>query len=692
MKKESILLPVSSTTTIVATEMVKKLEHLRIGLEDIKLATSDYYEGSLYCEAPMTFTGKLECIDREYLFGLNTEINDHLPKRIYTVEIEYYTKDEGYMFDTVFEILATCKHRNIQSFLGFCDEGLGMILVFECMSLDKYNSSYYLEKAEFTWENRLKVCLDIAHGLYYLQSGIKDQKMMVIHRNLIIENIRIVDNGMDMWEAYITDFRDAVLQPRNQHDEDLQVDNNREMTFYMDPEYAKSGCVKAESDVFSFGVIMFEILCGMTADDILSKESRQDTRLKHVVGRWLEKGIIKNKVASSLRHENSENAYFLYNGLNKDSLDTFIAIAYRCLAELQNQRPTVEVIIEELEKSLSFQKNYKVGAFRMSFEDIKMATNNFSHAIGEGGFGSVYIGEVAQKHSYGHHTIVAKKLDTSHGQGLPQYYNELQIFYKYNHENVIGLVGYSDETDEKLIVYERAPKGSLDRYLKDVELTWRKRLMICIDIASGLDFLHGGIEGQEVVIHRDIKTPNILLFGDWKAKLGDFGLSLISSIDKDTEYTIDRACGTPGYVDPLYLKTGFLTTESDIYSFGVVLFEILCGKATYKIPNLEGRSLLGFIRQNFEAGQQEEIVFRAIKEEIVPKSLTTFIDIVYKCLDDDRGKIPTSKEVLAQLKKALQFQDEEDPIKTQTARRLQENARDVKNYLSLMTQIREAEF
>ncbi|XP_071719436.1 receptor-like protein kinase HERK 1 [Rutidosis leptorrhynchoides] len=190
--------------------------------------------------------------------------------------------------------------------------------------------------------------------------------------------------------------------------------------------------------------------------------------------------------------------------------------------------------------------------------------------------------------------------------------------------------------------------------------------MICIDVASGLDFLHGGVEGQEVVIHRDIKTPNILLFDDWKAKLGDFGLSLISNIDNDSRYTIDRACGTKGYVDPLYLKSGLLTKESDIYSFGVVLFEILCGRATYKIPNLEGLSLLSFMRQNLEKGNQDEIVFKSIREDIVPKSLTTFVDIVYKCLDDDIAKRPTSKEVLTQLEKALQFQDEEEDIKPLT--------------------------
>ncbi|GKB88513.1 kinase RLK-Pelle-LRR-I-1 family protein, partial [Tanacetum coccineum] len=156
---------------------------------------------------------------------------------------------------------------------------------------------------------------------------------------------------------------------------------------------------------------------------------------------------------------------------------------------------------------------------------------------------------------------------------------ELDILKKYKHENVIGLVGYCGEKGEKIIVYEYASKGSLDRWLRHIDLTWRRRLAICIDIASGLEFLHGTSDvKQEVVIHRDIKTANILLNDDWKAKIADFGLSLISPINQKMNYVIDNAKGTSGYCDPQYITTSMLTKESDIYSFGVLLFEILCGR------------------------------------------------------------------------------------------------------------------
>nr|XP_043608923.1 receptor-like protein kinase ANXUR2 [Erigeron canadensis] len=282
----------------------------------------------------------------------------------------------------------------------------------------------------------------------------------------------------------------------------------------------------------------------------------------------------------------------------------------------------------------------------MSLQDIKLATEYFDNKnrIGLGGFGEVYIGKVPQ--GDGFNTIVAKRLDTSHGQGEKEFRNEIQILFEYKHENIISLVGYCNENDEKVIVYEYASRGSLDRYLKDARLTWMKRLNICIDVATALAFLHGGVRRQAIVIHRDIKTPNILLNDKWNAKLADFGLSLISPINKETGYVIDHACGTEGYLDPLYSESGFLTIESDIYSFGVVLFEIMCG-----------RFLTGVVvKENFEKGKIDDFVFEAIKKQIEPKALIAFKTIAYQCLHEDREKRPTAKEVLEKLEEARKFQ------------------------------------
>ncbi|MFS7990527.1 putative protein kinase RLK-Pelle-LRR-I-1 family [Helianthus anomalus] len=293
---------------------------------------------------------------------------------------------------------------------------------------------------------------------------------------------------------------------------------------------------------------------------------------------------------------------------------------------------------------------------RISIEEIKQATQNFNdvNCIGGGGFWKYYKGNLQD--GDGFKIIVAKRLDTTLDQGDRQLLNELQILLEYKHENVISLVGHCDEEEEKIIVYEYAPKGSLDRYLNDASLTWVKRLNICIDVASALDFLHGGVGKHAKVIHRDVKTANILLNQDWEAKLADFGLSLVSPNIQETDYVIVHVCGTQGYLDPIYNKSGFLTIESDIYSFGVVLFELLCGKSTFAIHEHEGHYLPDFIKKGFEEEKHNELVLEQIREQIVPESLTIFQEIAYQCLHDEREKRPKTKEVLTQLKKALEYQ------------------------------------
>ncbi|XP_076958658.1 receptor-like protein kinase HERK 1 [Bidens hawaiensis] len=278
---------------------------------------------------------------------------------------------------------------------------------------------------------------------------------------------------------------------------------------------------------------------------------------------------------------------------------------------------------------------------RIPLEDIKLATQNFhdDNCIGKEGFEKVHKGNLQDGNDF--NTIVAKQLDTRLDQKEKRFLSELQILWEYKHENIIGLVGYCDEHDEKVIVYTHASRRSLDRYLNDTTLTWMKRLNICIDVASALDFIHGK---QAKVIHGDIKTAHILLRHDWKVKLAGFGLSIINPITQEIEYGIDYACGTPGYVDPLYEKSGFLTTESDIYSFGVVLFEILCGRSTFEIRNHKGHYLPEFIRNIFEEGKHDEVVFEQIREQIEPKSLATFQEIACQCLYHEREKRPTTKK------------------------------------------------
>ncbi|XP_035841348.1 uncharacterized protein LOC110927036 isoform X2 [Helianthus annuus] len=680
------------------------LEHFKTALRDIKSATENFSEkyGIKSDEDYNLYKAELDHFDVKNHSSVEENKGKH-QKRHRTVVVKrfFYKFDpQGEeRFYTNIRMLTSVKHRNIVTLLGFCVEACEMILVIE-------NSHEYLNDAlmniqvrTLTWEKRLKICIDVAHALKYLHSK------MIIHRDICPWTI-VLDENLG---AKIDDFFYSVLIPTYQ-DKLLCLESNGREFYYIDLEYEEDNKLKSAYDVYSFGVVLFEVLCGKLANHpIYLTESEKG--LSHVVTQRYNIGTLKDMVDPLLNDETDENNIIQNRGPNQDSLDTFIAIAFRCMAKTQDKRPTMENVTQELEKALYFQEHqetpdveqvvdkhektperanesiheeriqcpnpnqivdeletaleaksthaipkYKDNR-KFSLIDIKCATQNFhdDNFVGGGGFGKVYKGNLQD--SDRENTIVAKRLDTRLGQGEQQFWNELQILLEYKHENIIGLVGYCDEDEEKIIVYQYAPRGSLDMYLNNASLTWVERLNICIDVASALDFLHGGVGKQAKVIHRDIKTANILLNNDGKAKLADFGLSLISPITQKTYYVLDNVCGTLGYLDPHYKTTRFLTIESDIYSFGVVLFEILCGRSTYSTRKHQGKFLSGFIKNKFKEGKQDELVFEQIREQIDPKSLTIFQRIAYQCLHHEREKRPTTKKVLVELKKALEFQN-----------------------------------
>ncbi|KAM0013886.1 putative protein kinase RLK-Pelle-LRR-I-1 family [Helianthus debilis subsp. tardiflorus] len=617
----------------------KNLEHLKIHLTDIKFATNNFSETCIigYDELYTCYRAELENFYKQ---------NPVVVKRF---SYRHGLKREK-EFATEIEVLTRAKHPNIVTLLGFCVEGSEMIIVIDNLS-NGFLGDYFLNYNKLrllTWEKRLKICIDVGHALNYVHSGMEDQKT-IINRDICCRNIGLDEN----WTAKIVNFYVSMFL----HPSQVGLDPCSEVRgrpYYIDPEYKKTSKLQRESDVYSFGVVLFEILCGNLACHPVYRRG-DDDGLASIARRRLSTGTLQDMIDPTLYTETSENNVILKKGPNKDSLHIFINIANHCLAETQIQRPTMNVVIEQLKKALFFQK-YKDNR-KFSLIDIKRATQNFhdDNFVGGGGFGKVYKGNLQD--SDRENTIVAKRLDTRLGQGEQQFWNELQILLEYKHENIIGLVGYCDEDEEKIIVYQYAPRGSLDMYLNNASLTWVERLNICIDVASALDFLHGGVGKQAKVIHRDIKTANILLNNDGKAKLADFGLSLISPITQKTYYVLDNVCGTLGYLDPHYKTTGFLTIESDIYSFGVVLFEILCGRSTYSTHKHQGKFLSGFIKNKFKEGKQDELVFEQIREQINPKSLTIFQRIAYQCLHHEREKRLTTKKVLVELKKALEFQN-----------------------------------
>ncbi|GJM94339.1 hypothetical protein PR202_ga10978 [Eleusine coracana subsp. coracana] len=221
-----------------------------------------------------------------------------------------------------------------------------------------------------------------------------------------------------------------------------------------------------------------------------------------------------------------------------------------------------------------------------TFNELKVATRNFrpDSVLGEGGFGSVFKGWIDEKTLAptrpGTGMVIAvKRLNQEGYQGHREWLTEVNYLGQLSHPYLVKLVGYCVEDEQRLLVYEFMPRGSLENHLfrrssHFQPLSWNLRMRIALGAAKGLAFLHSD---EAKVIYRDFKTSNILLDANFNAKLSDFGLAKDGPIG-DKSHVSTRVMGTHGYAAPEYLATGHLTAKSDVYSFGVVLLEMLSGR------------------------------------------------------------------------------------------------------------------
>ncbi|XP_047158905.1 serine/threonine-protein kinase PBL34-like isoform X2 [Vigna umbellata] len=241
---------------------------------------------------------------------------------------------------------------------------------------------------------------------------------------------------------------------------------------------------------------------------------------------------------------------------------------------------------ESIPSTPKFSEELKVSSRlrKFTFNELKLATRNFrpESLLGEGGFGCVFKGWIEEngtapvKPGTGL-TVAVKTLNHDGLQGHKEWLAELDILGDLVHPNLVKLVGFCIEDDQRLLVYECMPRGSLENHLfrRSLPLPWSIRMKIALGAAKGLSFLHE--EAQRPVIYRDFKTSNILLDAEYNAKLSDFGLAKDGPEGEKTHIST-RVMGTYGYAAPEYVMTGHLTSKSDVYSFGVVLLEMLTGR------------------------------------------------------------------------------------------------------------------
>ncbi|XP_011048261.1 PREDICTED: probable leucine-rich repeat receptor-like serine/threonine-protein kinase At5g15730 [Populus euphratica] len=293
-------------------------------------------------------------------------------------------------------------------------------------------------------------------------------------------------------------------------------------------------------------------------------------------------------------------------------------------------------------------KRSSVGSFSgipvYSYKDLQKATYNFTTLIGQGAFGPVYKAQMTTGE-----TVAVKVLATDSKQGEKEFQTEVMLLGRLHHRNLVNLVGYCAEKGQHMLIYVYMSKGSLASHLyrEDIKhLSWDLRVHIALDVARGLEYLHDG--AVPPVIHRDIKSSNILLDHCMRARVADFGLSREEMVDRHAA----NIRGTFGYLDPEYVSTGTFTKKSDVYSYGVLLFELIAGRNPQQ--GLMEYVELAAMNTEGKVGW-EEIVDSRLDGKYDVQELNEVAALAYKCVNRAPRKRPSMRDIVQVLSRILKL-------------------------------------
>ncbi|KAM1361254.1 hypothetical protein COP2_027077 [Malus domestica] len=288
---------------------------------------------------------------------------------------------------------------------------------------------------------------------------------------------------------------------------------------------------------------------------------------------------------------------------------------------------------------------------QFTHEEVLDITKNLQTSIRKGGFGIVYHGCMKDGTQ-----VAVKMLSASSTQGPREFQTEAELLMRIHHRNLASFIGYCDDANNLALIYEYMANGNLKDYLSDAErssqMTWEMRLRIAIDAAQGLEYLHHGCKPP--IVHRNVKTANILLSENLEAKIADFGLSKVFASDIETQ-VVSTVMGTAGYLDPEYYNCQRLNETSDVYSFGVVLLELITGQPAV-IKSDEVIHLATWVSSELEKRELKCIVDQRMQEEFDEHSVWKALEIAMACTNSTSQDRVTMDVVLSELKYCLEME------------------------------------
>ncbi|XP_004516073.1 L-type lectin-domain containing receptor kinase IX.1-like [Cicer arietinum] len=324
---------------------------------------------------------------------------------------------------------------------------------------------------------------------------------------------------------------------------------------------------------------------------------------------------------------------------------SFLILGWFCILMWKRAKMKKENSTFDLKMDDEFQKG--TGPKRFGYNKLASATNNFeeSQKIGQSGFGGVYKGYLKDIDS----NVAIKRISRESKQGIKEYATEVKIISQLRHRNLVQLIGWCHRKKDLLLIYEFMQNGSLDSHLyrgKSV-LAWHMRYNIAMDLASALLYLHE--EWEQCVLHRDIKSSNIMLDTNFNAKVGDFGLARLVDHEKGSQTTV--IAGTMGYLAPEYFTTGKATKESDIYSFGIVSLELVSRRKLVDLNAKEDQmAIYDWVWELYRLGRFVEVVDTKLGGVFDEMKMERLVVVGLWCANPNYSLRPSVRQLIQVLK------------------------------------------